>query len=80
MHTITLLSVASMPRSAGRCRCAHPFTRKQLGLPAVIDNGGEHDSSGSTVDTFLPQGDMLQRYADVTDLESVAEGSDADDH
>ena len=62
---------------AGRCRCAHPPTRRRLGLPAIIDRSEEHDSSGSTVDTFLPQGDLRKDYANLDDLESIAEVSDA---
>ena len=59
-----------------RCRCAHPPTRRALGLPMVIDESPEHDSSGSTVDTFLPQGDLLKNYVGIDDLETVHEDSD----
>jgi len=46
--------------------CVHPTTRLALGLPVVIFGSCPHDSSGSTVDTFLPQGDLCQTYETIT--------------
>ena len=78
-HALLLVLTAAHPQHRGRCRCAHPATRRQLGLPAVIDQSEQHDSSGSTVDTFLPQGNLRRDYANVDELESIAEGSDSGD-
>jgi len=31
-------------------------------MPIVVVRSHEHDSTGSTVDTFLPQGDLTAAY------------------
>jgi len=46
--------------------CVHPITRRALGLPIVVIPSRSHDSSGSTVDTFLPQGDLCLTYEYLT--------------
>ena len=39
-------------------RCVHPVSRRANGLPAVMQPSEVHDSTGSTVSTFLPQQDL----------------------
>ena len=42
--------------------CVHPISRRHHRLPIVVVQSQEHDSTGSTVDTFLPQGDLTASY------------------
>jgi len=37
-------------------------SRRSRELPIVVVKSQQHDSSGSTVDTFLPQGDLTAAY------------------
>ena len=63
-----------------QCKCAHQPTRLALGLPKVIDESPPHDSSGSTVDTFLPQEDLAKNYVDIDEMETITEvGSEPED-
>ena len=54
--------------------CVHPQTRRARGLPLVICPSPQHDSTGSTVDTFLKQ-DLDTDYEDVfnTAMETIPE-------
>jgi len=42
--------------------CVHPLSRRYHSLPIVVVKSQAHDSSGSTVDTFLPQSDLMAAY------------------
>jgi len=42
--------------------CVHPVSRRSRELPIVVVKSQQHDSTGSTVDTFLPQGDLTAAY------------------
>ena len=42
--------------------CVHPMSRRHNSLPIVVVKSKEHDSTGSTVNTFLPQGDLTAAY------------------
>ena len=53
--------------------CVHPQTRRRLGLPQVVVPSTLHDSTGSTVDTFLPQGDLTRAYEAVPVLDDIVE-------
>lgn len=55
--------------------CVHPRSRRALHLPVVIVASRPHDSSGSTVDTFLPQDDLLQQF-DTIPLGTISEDDD----
>lgn len=46
------------PVSISGPQCVHPSTRRILGLPLVVTPCHQHDSTGSTVDTFLSQTDL----------------------
>jgi hypothetical protein len=41
--------------------CVHPGSLKSRGLPQVVNSSNTHDSTGSTVDTFLSQTDLNKR-------------------
>lgn len=47
--------------------CVHPSTRQSQHLSVVIHPSNPHDSTGSTVATFLSQGDLYQAYETVLD-------------
>ena len=58
--------------------CVHPQTRRRNRLPVVVTPSNVHDSSGSTVDTFLPQDELTtDRYRvfddEISTLPSIAE-------
>ena len=42
--------------------CVYPLSRRSHDMPIVVVRSHEHDSTGSTVDTFLPQGDLTAAY------------------
>ncbi|KAK2157239.1 hypothetical protein LSH36_195g07006 [Paralvinella palmiformis] len=46
----------------GTVTCVHPRSRLMRGLPKVITSSVPHDSTGSTVDTFLSQTDPCKPY------------------
>lgn len=52
--------------------CVHPRSRRQNSLPIVVVKSHEHDSTGSTVNTFLPQDDLTAAYQTIP-LPTVAE-------
>jgi len=52
--------------------CVHPLSRRHYNHPIVVIKSGDHDSTGSTVDTFLPQGDLMVGFVTVP-LPSVPE-------
>jgi len=45
--------------------CVHPLSRRHHGRSIVVVSSHQHDSTGSTVDTFLPQGDLTAAYEPV---------------
>lgn len=53
--------------------CVHPSTRRAQHLPKVIVASRPHDSSGSTVDTFLTQGDLCEKYETIIPMETIYE-------
>jgi len=52
--------------------CVHPLSRRERNLPIVVVKSEDHDSTGSTVDTFLPQDDLTAAYETIP-LPSVPE-------
>ena len=56
MATFLPILVADNPRDA----CVHPSSRVVRNLPKVVEASDHHESSGSTVDTFLSQVDMTR--------------------
>ena len=52
--------------------CVHPGSRRMRGLPIVVVPGDHHDSTGSTVDTFLPQGDLTGEF-EMVPLQTINE-------
>ena len=42
--------------------CVYPLSRRSHDMPIVVVRSHEHDSTGSTVDTFLSQGDLSAAY------------------
>jgi Uncharacterised protein UPF0515 len=57
--------------------CVHPISRRNSGKPIVVVPSEEHDSTGSTVDTFLPQGDHNREF-EIIPLQSIPEHNDSD--
>lgn len=56
--------------------CVHPQTRRALGQPLVVIPSNPHDSTGSTVATFLSQEDLLLEYETVLQLPAIGEEDD----
>ena len=73
---LRMIFLAGAWEAGRRCLCAHPQTRRRLGLSAVIDASQQHDSTGSTVATFLTQDDLTRGDYLYNALESIAEDSD----
>lgn len=59
--------------------CVHPSTRRLEGKPLVIVPSDDHNSSGSTVDTFLPQEDLGRTYEIIIPMPTIDEDGDDDD-
>ena len=55
-----LITIILMFIKGLRVECVHPMTRRSCHLPAVVNPSNRHDSTGSTVDTFLPQRNLNQ--------------------
>ena len=74
-----ILSIRKCPHTGLR-QCAHPSTRRRNNLPNVLTPSQVHDSTGSTVGTFLPQEDLHMTRHEVYDrishLGSIDEGMD----
>jgi len=57
--------------------CVHPMSRRHFNKPIVVVKSPTHDSTGSTVNTFLPQDDLMAAYENIP-MPTVAE-EDSDD-
>lgn len=64
MQTMNLLLFSGQMRHNGGLpnTCIHPSGRRAQGRSIVIVPSEPHDSTGSTVDTFLSQGDLGKTY------------------
>ena len=66
MYTSQTSSDISLPVGP-ETTCVHPQTRQRLRLRKVVTPSHVHDSTGSTVDTFLPQDDFTRDRFNVLD-------------
>jgi Uncharacterised protein UPF0515 len=58
--------------------CVHPASRRSSNKPIVVVESELHDSTGSTVNTFLPQDDINNVY-EVTPMATIEEQDDSND-